>query len=301
MGYVYLLCVALMFSFGGTCVKLISPYYAPEFITFFRFITGVLFLLLLKLAKRQKFPKQFGRLILENWKWIVFGATAKWLAYFTENYGLTHGLSYGNIVAQPAQTIFITLSSVFLFRETLTPRKTLCIFLCMGGVLCISLNGRPVSVFLQGGNAFLMVLFLLSGACAGSHVLSQKMIGDRMDIIDSNLAIFTVSSILSFLPTIPGIARGELTGVVPNLSCLIAVIGFGMITGLGFYLNAIALKLVPFYMVPVIQSTMALFAITWGILFFHEPLTVYVVAGTITFITGLIGLQLKGLPIKHHS
>ena len=38
MGYVYLLCVALMFSFGGTCVKLISPYYAPEFITFFRFI-----------------------------------------------------------------------------------------------------------------------------------------------------------------------------------------------------------------------------------------------------------------------
>ncbi len=301
MGYVYLLCVALMFSFGGTCVKLISPYYAPEFITFFRFITGVLFLLLLKLAKRQKFPKQFGRLILENWKWIVFGATAKWLAYFTENYGLTHGLSYGNIVAQPAQTIFITLSSVFLFRETLTPRKTLCIFLCMGGVLCISLNGRPVSVFLQGGNAFLMVLFLLSGACAGSHVLSQKMIGDRMDIIDSNLAIFTVSSILSFLPTIPGIARGELTGVVPNLSCLIAVIGFGMITGLGFYLNAIALTLVPFYMVPVIQSTMALFAITWGILFFHEPLTVYVVAGTITFITGLIGLQLKGLPIKHHS
>ena len=127
------------------------------------------------------------------------------------------------------------------------------------------------------------------------------MIGDRMDIIDSNLAIFTVSSILSFLPTIPGIARGELTGVVPNLSCLIAVIGFGMITGLGFYLNAIALTLVPFYMVPVIQSTMALFAITWGILFFHEPLTVYVVAGTITFITGLIGLQLKGLPIKHHS
>ena len=32
MGYLYLLCVALMFSFGGTCVKLISPYYAPEFI-----------------------------------------------------------------------------------------------------------------------------------------------------------------------------------------------------------------------------------------------------------------------------
>ena len=75
MGYLYLLCVALMFSFGGTCVKLISPYYAPEFITFFRFITGVILLLLLKLAKRQKFPENFGNLLRENWKWILFGAT----------------------------------------------------------------------------------------------------------------------------------------------------------------------------------------------------------------------------------
>lgn len=294
MGYLYLLCVALMFSFGGTCVKLISPYYGPEFITFFRFITGVVFLLLLKLAKRQRFPKNFGNLLRENWKWILFGATAKWLAYFTENYGLTHGLSYGNIVTQPAQTIFITLSSVLLFHEKLSPRKIFCIFLCMGGVLCISLNGRPVSVFVQGGNAYLMGLFLLSGTCAGSHVLSQKMIGDRMDIIDSNLSIFTVSSLLSLIPALPGIARGELTGVTPTFSCLIAVIGFGMITGLGFYLNAIALKLVPFYIVPVIQSTMAIFAITWGILFFHESITIYVIAGTAAFIAGLIGLQLKG-------
>ena len=27
MGYLYLLCVALMFSFGGTFVRLIKPYY----------------------------------------------------------------------------------------------------------------------------------------------------------------------------------------------------------------------------------------------------------------------------------
>ena len=111
MGYLYLLCVALMFSFGGTCVKLISPYYGPELITFFRFITGVFFLLLLKGFKRQSFPHNFKELLRQNFKWILFGATAKWLAYFTENYALTHGLSYGNIVTQPAQTIFITLSS----------------------------------------------------------------------------------------------------------------------------------------------------------------------------------------------
>ena len=47
MGYLYLLCVALMFSFGGTCVKLIKPYFGPSYITCFRFLVGVVFLLLL--------------------------------------------------------------------------------------------------------------------------------------------------------------------------------------------------------------------------------------------------------------
>ena len=59
MGYLYLLCVALMFSFGGTCVKLIKPYFGPSYITCFRFLVGVVFLLLLKIVKRQKFPDNF--------------------------------------------------------------------------------------------------------------------------------------------------------------------------------------------------------------------------------------------------
>jgi drug/metabolite transporter (DMT)-like permease len=45
-------------------------------------------------------------------------------------------------------------------------------------------------------------------------------------------------------------------------------------------------------MVPIIQSTMVIFAILWGMLFFHEAITVYIIAGTITFLIGLISLQL---------
>ena len=50
MGYLYLLCVALMFSFGGTCVKLIKPYFGPSYITCFRFLVGVVFIILLRLG-----------------------------------------------------------------------------------------------------------------------------------------------------------------------------------------------------------------------------------------------------------
>ena len=56
MGYFYLLCVALMFSFGGTFVRLIKPYYSSSYSTWFRFLMGVLFLVLLKFIKPQ-FPE----------------------------------------------------------------------------------------------------------------------------------------------------------------------------------------------------------------------------------------------------
>lgn len=292
MGYLYLFCVALMFSFGGTCVKLISPYFGPGYITFFRFAVGVLCLLLLKAALRQRFRRDLIPALRLLGGWILFGAAAKWLAYLTENYALSHGPSYGNIVTQPAQTIFLTLASVLLFKEKLPFKKVLCILLCMSGVLCISWNGRSLDAFFQE-NVLLTGLFVLSGMCAGCHVLSQKMIADRMDIIDSNLAIFAVSAVLAAIPLVPSAAGGALTGLRPDLPCILAILAFGSITGIGFYLNAKAIPLVPFYMVPIIQSTMAIFAILWGVLFFHEKITLYIIGGTVMFMVGLIGLQMK--------
>ena len=76
MGYLYLLCVALMFSFGGTCVKLISPFFGPAYITFFRFAVGVLFLLLLKTVKRQPFSQDFFAAAPLALGWILFYAVA---------------------------------------------------------------------------------------------------------------------------------------------------------------------------------------------------------------------------------
>lgn len=96
MGSVYLLCVALMFSFGGTCAKTAAPYFSAEYISFFRFFFGVVFLLLLKPVKRQRFRADFRAQARRHGGWLLFGAAAKALAYLTENYGLTHGVSYGN-------------------------------------------------------------------------------------------------------------------------------------------------------------------------------------------------------------
>lgn len=300
MGYLYLLCVAMMFSFGGTCVKLISPYFSAEYITFFRFFIGVIWLLILKRIKGQKFRSDFRVVLKAMIGWIIFGAAAKWLAYLTENYALSHGPSYGNIVVQPVQTIFLTLASVFLFKEKITKKQVGCIGLCMAGVLLISWNGRSMSEFI-GENFLLTGLFLLSGMCAGSHVLTQKMVADKMDIIDSNLSIFAISGVFAIFPTLPSLTSGTMAGVRPDLPCILAILAFGFITGIGFYLNAKAIPLVPFYMVPIIQSTMVIFAILWGVLFFHESISTYIVVGTATFLVGLIGLQLMNKKGEKHD
>lgn len=295
MGYVYLLLVAFMFSFVGTCVKTVSPYFGPEYVTFFRFSIGVEFLLLLKLIKYKKISFNFASM-KKVLPWIIFGGVVKWLAYLMENIALAQGASYSNIVLQPAQTITITVLSIVLFREKFTVKKLLCILMCMTGVLCISWNGRPLADFVA--NIALSGLYVIAGVFAGSHVLSQKMIGDRMDIIDSNLAIFTISGLICGVPLIPDVISGQLSGIQIGPLVVISIIAIGFFTGIGFYLNAKAIPLVPFYMVPILQSTMVFFALIWGMLFFDEKITVYVICGTVLFVLGLIGLNLSSAAKK---
>ena len=291
MGTLYLLIVALMFSFGGTCAKLVSTSFTCEYITLFRFVMGVFFLLLLKLIRRQRFRPDFRQQLKSCGGWLVFGAVGKSLAYLTENYGLTHGVSYGNILTQPAQAVFLVIISTTLLHEKISRKKLLFMLPCLVGVLLVSWNGRSLEEFVHG-NLLVTALFLVSGTLAGCHVLAQKKVADRMDILDSNLTMFTIAALVSLIPTIRPTLNGALVGVRPDLPCLMGILAYGFITGIAFYINAKAIPLVPFFMVPIIQSTMVLFGILWGVLFFHESVSVWIVSGAALFIFGIIGLQL---------
>lgn len=290
MGYIYLLIVAFLFSFGGTCAKLIGPYFTSEYISFFRFLFSVIFLFILKIITKHHFRNDFKEMFKKYGKWLVFGAAGKELSYLAENYGLTHGVSYGNILTQPAQLLFITFVSVFFFKEKLSKKRAFFIIPCVLGTLLVSWNGKPLSDYLSG-NFYLSVLFILAGIFAGCHVIAQKKVADSMDIIDSNLVLFSIASLMAIIPTISPTINGALVGVRPDLPCFLAILLFGFNTGIGFYFNAKAIPLVPLYMVPVIQCTMVFFAILWGVLFFHEQITVYIISGAILFIIGIIGIQ----------
>lgn len=292
MGYVYLLIVAFLFSFGGTCAKLIGPYLSSEYISFLRFLIGVFFLFLLKVVTRHKFRTDFKENFKKYGKWLIFGAAGKEISYLAENYGLTHGVSYGNILAQPVQLLFITFVSVIFFHDKLSKKRAFFIIPCVLGTLLVSWNGRPLSDYLSG-NLLLSLLYVVTGIGGGCHVIAQKKVADHMDIIDSNLVLFSIASVMAFIPTISPTMNGALIGVRPSVACILALLLFGFNTGIGFYFNAKAIPLVPLYMVPVIQCLMVFFALIWGVLFFNEQITIYIISGAILFIIGIIGIQVS--------
>ena len=290
MGYLYLGLVALLFSFGGTCVKLIQPYFTPSMITFLRFLVGVFWLLGLKLALRQRFRGVFAAALKSKWGWLLFGAAVKYLAYITENTALSAGVSYGNILTRPVQIILHTVLGVFVLREKMNAAKWAGIALCVTGILLITWNGTPPDQLL-GDNILLTLLYVASGIFAGLFVFAQKKTADGIDVLDSNLIMFSMAAVMSF--GVP-LGQGEvLPPSVPNVSCVAAILLFGFITGIGFYLNAKAIPLVSFQMVALLQSTTVFFSLAWGILFFGEAVSGWIIAGTLLFVAGIVSMQMK--------
>ncbi len=285
MGYLYLMCVALLFSFGGSCVRMIRPFFSPEMITFLRFAVGVCWLLLLKAVKRQPFRGDFRQAFRRGWKWLLFGAMAKWAAYLTENTALSIGVSYGNILTQPSQMILLTVLGAVTLHEALTRGEILGVVFCACGIVLISWNGLPLETFLSG-SLYLTLLYVLSGCCAGLFVYAQKRVEHDFDILDSNLVMFFAAAVLSFITPV---SQGRvLPASAPDLYCILAIVFYGFVTGIGFYLNAKAIPLVPFHMVALLQSTMVFFALAWGILFFRETVTVWIILGTLLFVLGTV-------------
>ena len=291
MGYLYLMMVAFFFSFGGTCVKLIRPYFNPYMITFLRFFIGVLWLLLLKAVSRRRTRADFRAQLWAHWPWLVLGATAKLLSYITENVALSEGVSYGNILTQPAQIILVTILGVTVLREKMSGEKWTGMALCLLGILLISWNGLPPEA-LMGEKLVLPLLFVISGFCNGLLVFAQKKAAPYFDILDSNLFMFSLAAALGFL--VPAFQGAVLPAAAPSALCIVAILGFGFSTGIGYYLNAKAIPLVPFRMVALLQSTMVFFTLAWGILFFHEAVSGWIIGGTVLFVIGIVMMQWKG-------
>ncbi|MCM3633368.1 DMT family transporter [Paenibacillus camelliae] len=282
MGYIMLLLATLAWSFVGVLVKTGATMVDSAIITFARFFFGVVFLGLYLYIRNGKINLRLGL------KWIWIGAIGKALNYIFENIAIHIGYSYGNILVQPVQTVVLLLAAALLFKDKITKRSWVAAVLCIIGVIIVGWNGVPLHELLNGGG-ITTILFILAGIGAAVHVLSQRMLIQTMDNGNMNVSIFIISTCLVTLP-IPFQSEGFVGPV--TVWAWGALLLLGLITGFSFLWSAEAIKRVPFTIVALAGNCTVLFTILWSYLFFNDPITIYVLAGTFVFVAGLLLLNI---------
>ena len=158
---------------------------------------------------------------------------------------------------------------------------------CVAGVLIVGWNGTPPGELAQG-SGLTTLLFALAGIGAAVHVLSQRILLKTMDNGNMNFSVFLVCTVMVALP-IPVQSHG-ITGPVTFWACA-SLLLLGVITGLSFFWFAEAIKKVPFAVVAVVGNCTVLFTLLWGYVFFRDPITAYIVCGTLVFVAGFVLLN----------
>ena len=304
ISYFYVILLAVLFSFGGIAIKTSGTGFSPFMLSFLRFAIGVVLLVLIELVRERRIRLHFAD------KLILLGGIGKAVNYLLENYGVMRGFSFGNVIIWPVQAIVALAVSRFLFQEKVTLRSTIGALLCVTGIMMVSLNGTPLTE-IRGEQASLLVVFVVSGISGALFTISQKMLIGKVSAVEANLSMFLISSVICLAAVLfekrPAQAAGAAAfAAAPDISGIPGIIGpvtvpvlsaavmLGAITGVGFLLQAAALKKIPVFLVTVIQSSTVILSLLWAVLFFHEPVTRYIVAGTLVFFTGIILVNIKG-------
>lgn len=281
MGYLLLLLATLAWSFVGVLVKTAATMTDASVISFARFFFGVVCLGIYLYVREGRLRPRFAM------KWIWIGALGKALQYICENAGLNIGYSYGNILVQPVQTVALLLAAGWLFKDRVSSRGWIAAALCVVGVLIVGWNGTPPDELAQG-SGLTTLLYTLAGIGAAVHVLSQRMLIKTMDNGNMNFSVFLVSTVIVSVP-IPFQSDG-IAGPVTFWACA-ALVLLGVITGLSFFWFAEAIKKVPFAVVAIIGNCTVLFSILWAYVFFRDPITTYIIGGTLVFVAGVVILN----------
>ena len=291
MGYFYLILQALIFSFGGLMIKSAGTMFSPFLTSCLRFTIGIAMLFLIQRIRTGRI-----RLTLTD-RVILIGGVCKALHYLAENFGVMRGFSYGGVLVWPVQTIVVFLVSTLVYREKTGLRTLAGTILCVAGVITISWNGASLSVFL-GSSGIIMAAFVLAGIGAAGFSISQKARIREMDIVEMNASMFTfgwLTTLLVLIPTVP-----HATGAV-NISGTISMLLLGIITCVGFLLQAAGIRTVPLLIATIIQSSSTVLTILWGVLIYHDPISRYVVLGTVFFMTGIVLVNLSAMKSRHNE
>ena len=283
MGFLMILATSILWSFSSIAVKMVSNNVNAYVISFSTYVFAVLVLGIYQFKKHKSLKINFK----EPWIWIgAIGVTSGWVL---RNVATHLGHAYGVILINPIQTIMMLLISKFCFKEKISLKSWGAAMLCVVGIFIVGWNGAPLGDIVNSGSIMLLLLYLLSGVGESIHMISEKVLIEKMDSVSINYSIFFLSLLItSPFPFIFGVDVNLID--LKTLSLMVYLGAFS--TGFGFYLYTQALKQTPFMMAVIELKMSSLFTLLWAWLFIREPITIYIILGALMFIIGIILLNL---------
>ncbi len=285
MAYVLLILTTVAFSFGGVFIKSAEEFLTAPMLSLSRFVLGVFFLSILQLLRRKKIRFTF----VSPWIWV--GGISKAVNYLGENFGVSRGYSYGNVIIPPVKTVVILAISALILHEKLRVRDYIGTVLCTVGVMAIAMGGAA-STATGATDWVAFAAFFIGGVAVAVMSLAQKKLVQDMDTLVMNDSMFTVGglftcAVLAFMP-----GQLALTGPVTSAG-IFGLLALGLITGVAFWVLSEVMKVLPLFVISVIQSGQSVLTLIWAVLIRHEPVSPQAVAGTLLFIGGILLMQLK--------
>ena len=200
-------------------------------------------------------------------------------------YAFTH-IAFADVYAIGFATpIVVTLLSVLLLKEKVTPQRWILLFLCFVGVVIVI---RPGLRVLETGHFVIMV-----GACLGAvttvilrHVAPTER---RVSLVGLQVLYSALVNGALMLPFF----------VMPNLLQLAIFLAIGLLGGLGGLLLIAATKVTPANLIAPVQYSQLIWAILFGALFFSEyPDWIAIVGMLIVVTSGLLNVLSDRRPMR---
>ena len=200
-------------------------------------------------------------------------------------YAFTH-IAFADVYAIGFATpIVVTLLSVLLLKERVTPQRWILLFLCFVGVVIVI---RPGLRALELGHLVIMV-----GACLGAvttvilrHVAPTER---RVSLVGLQVLYSAMINGVLMLPLF----------VMPSPLQLAIFLAIGLLGGLGGLLLIAATKVTPANLVAPVQYSQLIWAILFGALFFGEyPDWVAIVGMLIVVTSGLLNVLSDKRPMR---
>jgi len=200
-------------------------------------------------------------------------------------YAFTH-IPFADVYAIGFTTpVFVTLLSVFLLKESVTPQRWVLLVVCFLGVLIVI---RPGLRALEPGHFVIMF-----GACLGAvtttilrHIAPHER---RVSLVGVQVLYSALINGLLMLPYF----------VMPTLTQLALFLAIGLLGGLGGLLLIAATKVTPANLVAPVQYSQLIWAILLGAAIFGEyPDWIAVLGMLIVVTSGLLNVLSDRRPIR---